>query len=152
MTVHFFAFEADFVKSLRSVPMVVRFKLDACGITLSLRAWRHFDLNTRARLVAMPVNTADEVARYRDFLRQAIQAVGEPVVPVSLEAPAPWTNLHEVPAPVQRKLEALNMPAPEPQDWGALSPLQRFALVRLTGPGFEDEDFLPAVREFGLAA
>ena len=51
MEVQFFDFEAAFVNSLRCVPMIVRYKLDACGIKLSLRAWSQFSLSTRARLV-----------------------------------------------------------------------------------------------------
>ena len=37
-----FAFESDFVATLRCVPMAVRFKLDRCGIKLSLRQWSRF--------------------------------------------------------------------------------------------------------------
>lgn len=35
----FFAFESDFVDSLRCIPMVVRYKLDTCGIKLKLPEW-----------------------------------------------------------------------------------------------------------------
>jgi hypothetical protein len=34
--------------------------------------------------------------------------------------------------------------------WSALSPLQRFALLKLSRPGHENRNFLPACREFGL--
>lgn len=45
----FFKFEADFVDTLRCVPMIVRFKLDTVGIKLSLRAWSRFALAKLAR-------------------------------------------------------------------------------------------------------
>lgn len=39
----FFQFESDFVATLRCIPMIVRFKLDLCGVKLSLKAWSRFD-------------------------------------------------------------------------------------------------------------
>ena len=36
--------------------------------------------------------------------------------------------------------------------WKNLNPLQRFALTKLTRGGHENENFLPALREFGLTA
>jgi hypothetical protein len=38
-----FEFELDFVRTLRCVPMIVRFKLDTCGVKLSLTHWNRFD-------------------------------------------------------------------------------------------------------------
>jgi hypothetical protein len=34
--------------------------------------------------------------------------------------------------------------------WAALHPLQRFALVKLVRPGHEGHNFGPALKEFGL--
>ncbi len=34
--------------------------------------------------------------------------------------------------------------------WAGLSPLQRFAIFKLTRPGHTNENFVPAMREFGL--
>jgi len=39
----FFDFEADFVLSLRCIPMIVRYKLDTYGVKLKLAHWNHFD-------------------------------------------------------------------------------------------------------------
>ncbi|MGB0562374.1 MAG: nitrate reductase associated protein, partial [Spirulinaceae cyanobacterium] len=35
--------------------------------------------------------------------------------------------------------------------WQALRPDQRFALIKLSRPGHENRNFLPAMQEFGLA-
>jgi hypothetical protein len=37
MDITFFNFEAEFVDTLRCVPMIVRFKLDVVGVKLALR-------------------------------------------------------------------------------------------------------------------
>jgi len=144
--VQFFDFEAAFVKSLRCVPMIVRYKLDACGIKLSLRAWSQFSLSTRARLVTMKVTTLDEVQSYHSFLSQAIRDVGEFVVPIDGDIPPIWADPTSVPDAVARKAKELNVEI----DWATLQPLQRFALVKLTRIGHENENFVPALREFGL--
>ena len=151
MEVQFFDFEAAFVKSLRCVPMIVRYKLDVCGIKLSLRAWSQFSLSTRARLVTMKVASLDEVQAYRNFLSQAILDVGEFVVPVEGEPQPAWADSERIPEAVARKAEELNVRIDREQGWAALQPLQRFALLKLTRNGHENENFAPALREFGLA-
>jgi len=146
MEVQFFDFEAAFVKSLRCVPMIVRYKLDACGIKLSLRAWKQFSLSTRARLVTMKVASLDEVQAYRLFLSQAIRDVGEFVIPMEGEVPPAWADPACIPDAVARKAKEHDVKI----DWAMLQPLQRFALVKLTRSGHENENFVPALREFGL--
>ena len=39
---------------------------------------------------------------------------------------------------------------PSPEQWHTLSPLQRFALLKLTREGHESANFVPAMAEFGL--
>ena len=150
MEVQFFDFEAAFVKSLRCVPMIVRYKLDACGIKLSLRAWNQFSISTRARLVTMKVGSLDEVQLYRNFLSEAILDVGEFVVPIEDNAQPAWADLECVPEAVARKAKELNVHIDIQRGWAKLRPLQRFALCKLTRSGHENENFVPALREFGL--
>jgi hypothetical protein len=38
-----------------------------------------------------------------------------------------------------------------PEQWAALSPLQRFALIKLSRSSHENSNFLPALKEFQLA-
>jgi hypothetical protein len=56
----FFQFEADFVESLRCVPMQVRYKLDTCGVKLKLPDWNHFSQAERQQLVELPCETETE--------------------------------------------------------------------------------------------
>jgi hypothetical protein len=37
------------------------------------------------------------------------------------------------------------------QQWASLTPLQRFALIKLSRSGHENSNFLPALQEFQLA-
>ncbi len=46
-----FAFENDFVATLRCIPMAVRFKLDRCGIKLTLRQWSRLTHSDRTDLL-----------------------------------------------------------------------------------------------------
>ncbi|MGC4060780.1 MAG: nitrate reductase associated protein [Aquabacterium sp.] len=150
MDIQFFRFEADFVDSLRCVPMIVRFRLDLCGIKLSLRAWNRFSVSTRARLATMRTTTPGEIDAYRDFLSAAILDVGEPVVPVAVDAQPAWMDTRQLPVVVTRKLDEMRLTLNGAMSWAQLGPLQRFALVKLTRGGHENENFLPALREFGM--
>ena len=58
--VQLFAFESDFVASLRCIPMAVRLKLDLCGIKLTLRQWSRFTRSDREALIAMPCRSRAE--------------------------------------------------------------------------------------------
>lgn len=40
--------------------------------------------------------------------------------------------------------------APSPQQWASLTTLRRFALFKLTRPGHDNDNFVPAMLEFGL--
>jgi hypothetical protein len=63
-----FAFESDFVATLRCIPMAVRFKLDLAGIKLSLRQWSRFTVADRTELLTAPCASPAEIAAYRGRL------------------------------------------------------------------------------------
>ncbi|MET0352029.1 MAG: nitrate reductase associated protein [Rhizobacter sp.] len=150
MEVQFFEFEAEFVRSLRRVPMIVRFKMDQCGLKLPLRAWNLFDDSVRGRLVVLPTTSPTDTIRYRDFVVAALEAADLPVVTVDVEPLPAWMNRSAIPEPVVRKVRSLALGEPEPALWSNLNPLQRFALTKLTRGSNEHGKFLPALREFGL--
>ncbi len=146
----FFRFESDFVSSLRCIPMVVRFKLDLCGVKLSLRAWSQFDHATRARCVGLPTRSEEEVRGYGEALCQALEAIGQKPVRLAIDAAPAWADVRSAPAAVLARGLAEGIAAERFAGWGALAPLQRFALVKLTRGGHENANFLPALLEFGL--
>ena len=147
----FFRFESDFVEShIRCIPMIVRFKLDACGIKLKLAEWSRMTAQEREHLAAAGCETAYEVLQYRDDLSRLIleRTGNQPTrIPVA-ENPA-WSRTDEIPHTIQEKL-AERGSSLSPKQWERLTRLQRFALLKLSYPGHENKNFPKAMEEFEL--
>lgn len=147
---NFFKFEADFVDSLRCIPMEVRFKLDNCGVKLKLSHWHQFTEQERQTLVEMPCISGDECQNYREFLQNLIiHKTGTAARELPIEENPPWMNEKEIPETIQTKAAECNVNIAIEQ-WEKLTFLQRFALIKLSRPSHENKNFYPAVQEFGL--
>ncbi len=148
----FFEFEADFTDSLRCIPMAVRMNLDTCGIKLKLAQWTAFTPEECQQLVALPCSTAEEIQVYRQHLKDLIwQRTLVPASELPIDDHPAWQDLDSVPQALQEKAKAQNVSITLKQ-WESLTPLQRFALIKLSRPSHESHNFLPALREFGLIA
>lgn len=146
----FFQFEADFVDSLRCIPMQVRYKLDTCGIKLKLSDWNHFTQAERQALVDKPCQQETEIQAYREFLQQLVQQrYGELPTELPIESHPDWMNTDTIPITIQEKAEEVGVNV-TPQQWEKLTPLQRFVLLKLSRPSHENQNFVPALREFQL--
>lgn len=146
----FFEFEREFTESLHCIPMVVRFKLDTCGVKLKLDHWNHFDRADRITLVELPCQTPEEVQGYRDRLQTMVVAqTGSPAKDLPIDAQPPWFDGDTIPETTLEKAQAAGISLTVTQ-WKALSPLQRFALIKLSRPSHESKNFLPALKEFQL--
>ncbi|HEY0655623.1 MAG TPA: nitrate reductase associated protein [Chryseosolibacter sp.] len=147
----FFAFEADFVEdNVRCIPMIVRFKLDSCGIKLKLKEWSHMTAAEREQLALLPCHTADEIGHYKNTLLAFIRKyTGESGTEIPVMINPPWAITDEIPYPLQEKLKEFNW-AISIRQWLQLSELQRFALLKLSYPGHENRNFPLAMREFNL--
>jgi hypothetical protein len=146
----FFQFEADFVSSLRCIPMQVRYKLDTCGIKLKLQHWHSFSTMQRQTLIDLPCTTIEEIQNYRDNLRSLVYQYFQ-IYPSDLpieENPA-WLQSEFIPISVLQHAEELKV-AIVPSQWQVLTPLQRFVLIKLSTSNHENNNFLPALQEFGL--
>jgi len=149
---NFFEFEADFVESLRCIPMQVRLKLDTCGIKLKLPQWHQFTQNDRTLLVELPCTVPAEVQTYRTTLQNLVRERTNQEASELPTDPSPeWLNPDQIPESVQQKGTSVGI-AIAPSDWAALAPVQRFALIKLSRSGHENHNFLPALKEFGLAS
>src|ERR671933_362096 len=147
---HFFQFEADFVESLRCIPLQVRMKLDTCGVKLKLNHWNQFTLQEREALVEMPCTTAEEIETYRQYLQNlVIEHTGSPASELSIEPEPAWMDATTIPASIHEKAQELAVSITV-QQWARLSPAQRFALIKLSRPSNENHNFLPALKEFEL--
>lgn len=146
----FFQFEADFVASLRCIPMQVRYKLDICGIKLKLQHWLSFSTGDRQKLIDLPCTTVEEIYNYRDSLRsQVYQHCQTYPHDLPIEVNPAWLETKAIPISVLHHAEELKV-AIAPSQWQNLTTLQRFALIKLSTSNHENNNFLPALEEFGL--
>ncbi|HEX2603148.1 MAG TPA: nitrate reductase associated protein [Oxalicibacterium sp.] len=149
-----FEFEQDGRYPLRRIPMVMRFKLDACGIKLPLIAWAQLSREQRERLVDLPCTSNEEKHRYRELIAQMLEAHADnPDAAIQLVPVGPfplWRDTSSVPQQIVDHLKEIGLPAPTIAQWQSLNDLQRFALLKLTRAGHQNANLLPALREFHL--
>ncbi len=146
-----FGFEADFAKDLRCIPMVVRFKLDRCEIKLSLKQWSRLGRDNRAALLAWRCDTASEVENYRRRLTALVTTCdGGPIVWLEPVSAPVWADDRKTPLPVIEQAARSGIDPPSDDQWMSLSPIERFALVKLARSNHDNENFLPAMREFKI--
>lgn len=147
----FFNFEAEFVESLRCIPMQVRYKLDTCGVKLKLQDWHQLTPAIRQQLVTLPCDTPAAIAAYREQLQQWVTAAtGSPASELAIDPHPAWLQAETVPDSVQAKAAEFQVTI-APLQWANLTPLQRFALIKLSRASHENRNFWPALQEFGLA-
>ena len=146
----YFQFEADFIESLNCIPMLVRMKLDTCGVKLKLNHWHQFGQSERQTLVEMPCATPAEVEAYRQWLQNLVtEKTGSPAKELAIAAHPPWLDETIIPSEVEIKAKEHNATITLEQ-WSNLTSAQRFALIKLSRPSHENRNFLPALREFGV--
>ena len=146
----YFQFEADFIESLQCIPMLVRMKLDTCGVKLKLAHWHQFSQSERQTLVEMPCETTAETQAYREWLQNLVTAkTGQPAKELVIDPHPPWLDGTKIPANIQTKAQEFNIMISDSQ-WEQLTPAQRFALIKLSRPSHENRNFLPALKEFKI--
>ncbi|WP_222548179.1 nitrate reductase associated protein [Asaia lannensis] len=146
-----FAFEQDFAGTLRCIPMCVRLKLDLVRIKVSLRQWSQIGADQRRVLLDLPCTTPEQQHVYRDTLVALIERhCDEPVKELVKNDDALWQDAGAVPECVIAQATSDHVDPPSCDSWQALNPLRRFALVKLARSKHENENFVPAMREFGL--
>jgi hypothetical protein len=147
-----FAFESDFVATLRCIPMAVRLKLDVCEIKLTLRQWSRFARSDREALLTMPCGSRAEVEAYRaEVVHLVVSRAGEAAKPLTEQAWRHWERPDRIPTAVADYAMSLGLAPPSVSQWAALTPLQRFVLIKLTRDNHDNVNFVPALQEFGLA-
>jgi len=146
-----FQFEQDFAGSLRCIPMAVRFKLDRCGVKLSLRQWSRFGPEERDRMLRLACERREEIEAYRRELEELIQLRStQPPEYLPIEGEPLWADAARVPEQVVQFAAQVQVSPPNSGQWAALSPLQRFTLIKLSRAKHDNVNFVPAMREFGL--
>ena len=146
-----FAFESDFAGALYCIPMSVRLKLDNVGVKVSLKQWNKLERDERDQLLVRSCDTPTDRRAYHDYLIAAIEArTGDKASELAVAEHPEWLDASRIPGQVSEYFAAEGRrPLTLPQ-WAELAPLQRYVLIKLTRPGHRNENFLPALREFGL--
>ena len=147
---NYFQFEADFVGSLRCIPMLVRMKLDNCGVKLKLTHWSQFSQLERQTLVDLPCTSQLERQTYRQFVQNLVTTkTGQPAKELPVDFNPPWLDRTNVPSSVQTKAHECEVTFSLDR-WSSLTPAQRFALIKLSRSSHENKNFIPALKEFGV--
>ncbi len=149
--IQYFKFEEDFVEeNIRCIPMIARFKLDACGIKLKLKEWSCMNEEERKNISEYPCENEDEIKIYRKYVKTVILfRTSHEAQDMEVDKEPSWANLNVIPESVQQKMVALNFQL-ERVKWKQLNDLQRFVLVKLSRPSHENRNFPIAIKEFGL--
>jgi hypothetical protein len=149
---NFFQFEADFVDSLRCIPMYVRYKLDICGIKLKLAEWNQMNQAQRQSLIDLPTTTENEVDSYRKYLQNLVfQNTGKHASELPIDSHPAWNDSEKISDDVDKKVAELGLHLTL-TDWQYLTFLQRFALIKLSRSHHENENFPKAMAEFNLGS
>jgi|SRR6478609_9211937 len=152
LVIEYFQFEQDFMEdNIRCIPMIVRFKLDACGVKLKLKEWIKMTVDEREQLALLPIDSYGDLDVYKNYVQQLIYShTGDDatLLPASSNQMY-WSSADALPSVLKEKLTESKMNISIAQ-WKNLSVLQRFALLKLTRPGHENKNFPKAMKEFGL--
>jgi hypothetical protein len=146
-----FQFEEAFMKDdIRCIPMIVRFKLDGCGIKLKLAEWNKFTVAERSKLASVPTASEEQLSAYRKYVQQLVlNHAGSEATDLPIEKDPAWANVSQIHSSLIEKLKEFEWDISLSQ-WRALTNLQRFVLLKLSRPSHENKNFTKAVKEFGL--
>jgi hypothetical protein len=133
------------------IPLAVRFRLDLCGLRLTLAQWRRLSAADRAELLDAPCATAAEIVSYARLLKRlGKERLGERVAALAVEPTPAWFDAGAVPAEVAAAAAELGQRV-SPAQWASLTRFERFVLVKLGRSRERRRDFAAALSEVGLS-
>jgi hypothetical protein len=135
-----FDFEVESSEDLTYIPMAVRFNLDRFGLRVSLAQWQMLPHEDRKLLARFPV---EEDAAIEPNFDHALFEMLRTHANVEPDWFTPEDALH------QASLASLH--APSADQWAQLDPFKRYVLAKLSRKPEANHDFVPAMKEFGLA-
>lgn len=148
-----FNFEVESSENLTYIPMSVRFNLDRFGLRISLAQWQILPHEDRKLLARFPVEEDASIEPNFDhalFEMLRTHANVEPEWFTPEEGPA-WRRTDAIPDGVLHQAELESLPAPSADEWATLAPFKRYVLAKLSRKLEGNHDFVPAMKEFGLA-
>lgn len=147
----YFDFESEFIAdNVRCIPMIARFKLDACGIKLSLKQWSKMLVKERNFVAQANCNSVEQIAIYKSGLEHIIiNRTNEIAKRLEIDKKPEWALLDKVPIAITEQCQLINQQITI-QQWQQLKALQRFALLKLCKSSHENKNLTHALKEFGL--
>ncbi len=134
-----FHFEADFVTSLRCIPMAVRRKLDLCGCKVKLQQWLELSEFDRKEILMW--------SDYPEELMKLAQRLANCSSKMLIKDQETWQNTDQIPKDLSCSCIEIGKQIPSLEQWKALDELERFALVKLSHPGHEHRNLASALKE-----
>jgi hypothetical protein len=129
--------------------MSVRFKMDLCGLKLSLTEWRRLSAEARRAVLDARCVEQVDVRRLRSFIELTIKASGGACPKAELIDDSARRHGTPVPEPVRAALLSVGITQVPETAWAGLDDLRRFALCKLGSRG-HTRNLVPALQEFGL--
>lgn len=100
----------------------------------------------------MACETVEEAKIYRDFLQSLLtEKTGAPAGEFAIDPRPEWLDDTRIPEAVLEKIKEFETTLTLDR-WSELTPLQRFALIKLSRPGHENANFYPALQEFRIVS
>lgn len=149
-----FNFEQDGRYALRRIPMCVRYRLDECGLKISLAAWVMLSKDEREELLNISVDAALGHQIFHDTLLAMLKPhAGNDEADIQqtmVENTPAWLQTASMSSVMVAHLAESNLPVPTLDQWQNLNNLQRFALIKLTRPSHKNSNLQSALQEFGI--
>jgi len=151
-----FTFEIASSENFAYIPLSVRFHLDRTGLRISLDQWQRLPLDVRIVLASYPVEALPAAQTVPDAFAPALQEAllahtGEQLESETPPSFLPGDDVAEVYPGLAVQCDLAGLPPVALADWAVLSRFQRYALAKLSRKPRANHDFVPAMREFGLA-
>jgi len=144
---HWFGYETSYRDDLAYIPMLLRYKLDLTGRSISLDGWQALALDARRELVDAPFERdADRAAFAERFDTLAGDyAPASSIVPVD---PAVWNGA--IPERLAARATECGVPL-DLEHWQALAPFDRYALAKLGGGEKPSRNLAGVLEEIGTS-
>ncbi len=149
-----FDFEVVSSEDFKFMPMSVRFNLDRFGLRISLAQWQMLPYPDRVLLARFPVDEDTAIEPNFDhalFEMMRTHANVEPEWFTPDPDPA-WRKTEILPEGIANQCAIAGLAVPSTERWAQLAPFKRYVLTKLSRKPEGNHDFIPAMKEFGLAA
>lgn len=147
---HRFRYEAEFYPSLSRIPLHVRMKLDLTGVKISLKDWLAWNLEERAALCHLPIESEEEQHIFADYIDFLCRRYRDKRAESAERLDCARWNVGGIPPEVARKSAAC-LNTVTLSEWQSWEPHQRYALYKTAVSKSQPEAFADILDELRSA-